>query len=159
MINNWISNATKNQISSIYKADSIRNVKLLLANTIYFHGEWKYGFNETITERFETTERLVKNVAMMKNMVTLRAGNIQLPNGFTGQWVELPYQGNDFSMVVILPLQRHHLDSFIQSMRPSDFSDILKQLDSSFKKRVHLSLPKFSVQSTFSMVNVLLKVN
>lgn len=158
IINNWISNATKNQISTLYKADAIRGVKLLLANTIYFRGEWKHAFNETIAAPFETTERLIKSVPTMKNTLTLRSGDIVLRNGFTGRWVEIPYAGNDYSMVVILPLQKHHLDVFIHSMRSSDFIEILKQLDSSYKKLVHLSLPKFSVQSTFSLVNTLLKV-
>lgn len=159
IINNWIANATKNQISSIYKPDPKRGVKLLMANTIYFRGEWKYGFNETVTERFATTDKLTKMVPMMKNLAQLRSGGLTLRAGITGRWVELPYQSSDFSMVVILPEKRHRLDELIYSMQPHDFHEIFDQLNHSYKKRVHLSLPKFTAQSTFSMVNVLLKVS
>lgn len=158
IVNNWVANATKNKIRSIYKPDINRGTRVLLANTIYFNGEWKFGFNEVKSEPFFTTDKLVKNVPMMKSVMSLRSEIITLRTGFTGQWIELPYRGDEFSMVVILPFQRHYLDEFIRSMRTSDFNDILKQLTSSYKKSVHLSMPKFSIESSFSVVNVLLKV-
>lgn len=158
VVNNWVANATRNQIKSIFRPDVNRGTRLLLANTIYFSGEWKHGFGEVKPEPFYTTEHLVKSVPMMKNLVSLRAGKITLRSGFTGQWVELPYRGDEFSMVVIVPFQRYYLDEFIRSMRSSDFSDILKQLSTSYKKLVHLSMPKFTASSSFSLVNVLLKV-
>lgn len=159
VINNWVANATNNYIKSIYKPDFNRPVRMVLANTIYFNGEWKFGFNEVKNERFETTDKLAKIVPMMKNVVSLRASAITLRNGFTGQWIELPYRGDDFSMVIILPQQRHYLDEFIRSMRTSDFNDILNQLSSSYRSLVHLSMPKFSVSSSFSILNAILKVS
>lgn len=159
IINNWIANATKNQIPSIYRPDASRGVKLLMANTIYFRGEWKYGFNETVSERFETTEKLTKNVPMMKNRAILRSGELNLRSGVTGRWVELPYLSSDFSMIIVLPEQRHQLDALIYAMQPHDFQEIFGELNHSYKKLVNLALPKFTVQSTFSLVNVLLKVS
>lgn len=160
VINNWVANATNNRIKSFFNpGDAINSdAQMILTNSIFFSGEWKYGFNEVKSEPFYTTERLSKNVQMMKNLVSLRAGSITLRNGFSGQWAELPYRGDEFSMVLIVPTQRHYLDEFIRSMRPNDFSDILKQLSNGYKKLVHLSMPKFTVTSSFSVVNVLLKV-
>lgn len=131
---------------------------MLFATTIYFAKQWKYAFNETFPDRFETTEQLFKSVPMMKGIFTIRSGDMTLRNGFTGRWVELPYAGNDFSMILIAPFQRHYLDEFIRSMDASDFTSIFKQLDGSYKKKVHLEIPKFNVGSTFSLVNTLLKV-
>lgn len=160
VINNWVANATQNRIRELIKSsDAIgSDTQVILTNSMYFNGEWKFGFNDIKPEPFFTTEKLSKNVQMMKNLVSLRSGVIQLRNGFSGQWVELPYRGDEFSMVLILPTQRFYLNEFIRAMRSTDFSDILKQLNSSYKKLVHLSLPKFSTSSSFSLVNVLLKV-
>lgn len=160
VINNWVANATNNRIKDFFKpGDAINtDAQVILTNSIYFNGEWKFGFNEVKSEPFYTTEKLSKNVQMMKNLVSLRAGYITLRNGFSGQWVELPYRGDEFSMVLIVPTQRHYLDEFIRSMRTNDFSDIIKQLSSTYKKLVHISMPKFTVTSSFSVVNVLLKV-
>lgn len=157
-INNWVSNATNNYIRNIFKPDLNRPVRMLLANTIFFNGEWKYGFSEVKAEPFETTDKLIKNVPMMKNLNSFRTSSIKLRNGFSGLWIELPYRGDDFSMVIVVPEQRHYLDEFIRSMRNNDFQDILRQLSSSYKKLVHLSMPKFSVSSSFSVLNSILKV-
>lgn len=159
VINNWIANATKNQISSIYKANPDRAVKLLLANTIYFRGEWKYGFTETAIERFETTETLSKPITMMKSKVQLRTGTLKLANDQTGHWIEMPYLNSNFSMIVILPEKRHKLDALVAAMHVNDFTAIFHQLKHSYKKIVDLTLPKFTAQSTYSMVNVLQKVS
>lgn len=160
IINNWVSNSTNNHIKQlIISPDGLgTDSKVILTNSIYFNGEWKYGFTDVKTEPFYTTERLTKNVQMMKNLASMRAGTMILRNGFSGQWVELPYRGDDFSMVLILPVQRHYLDDFIRSMRTNELADVIKQLQSPYKKLVHLSLPKFTISSSFSMVNVLLKV-
>lgn len=159
-INNWVANSTNNHIKELLiSADGLgTDSKVILTNSIYFNGEWKYGFTDVKTEPFYTTERLQKNVQMMKNIASLRSGALILRNGFSGQWVELPYRGDDFSMVLILPVQRHYLDDFIRSMSSNEFADVIKQLASPYKKLVHLSLPKFTISSSFSMVNVLLKV-
>lgn len=161
IINNWVANATNNHIKElVISPDGLSsNSKVILTNSIYFNGEWKYGFTEVKTEPFFTTERLSKNVQMMKNLASMRAGTILLRNGFSGQWVELPYRGDDFSMVLITPVQRHYLDDFIHSMRTNEFADVIKQLSSPYKKLVHLSVPKFTIPSSFSVVNALLKVN
>lgn len=92
-INNWVSNATNNYIRNIFKPDLNRPVRMLLANTIFFNGEWKYGFSEVKVEPFETTEKLIKNVPMMKISNSFRSNPISLRNGFTGLWIELPYLG------------------------------------------------------------------
>lgn len=160
VINNWVANATNNRIKEFFKpSDAISSdTQVILTNSIYFSGEWKYGFNEVKSEPFYTTEKLSKNVQMMKNLISLRTGAITLRNGFSGQWVEIPYRGDEFSMVLIVPTQRHYLDEFIRSMRTNDFNDIIQHLSSSYKKLVHLSMPKFTVTSSFSLVKVLLKV-
>lgn len=158
-INAWIANTTRNQINSLFKGDKARGSKLLLANTINFRGKWKHQFNQTVLERFEVTETQFKPVPMMKNFVSLRTGDITFQNGFGARWVEIPYQGNEFAMIIVLPIQRHYLDTILRTMNANDFSAIFTKLDNSYKKLVHLSLPKFTIRSTFSLVNVLLKVN
>lgn len=102
MINNWVANATNNRIREFFKpGDAISSdTQVILTSSIYFSGEWKYGFNEVKSEPFYTTEKLSKNVEMMKNLVSLRAGSITLRTGFNGQWVELPYRGDENSVII-----------------------------------------------------------
>lgn len=158
-INNWISHATHGRIQQLFKADSIRATRLLLANTMHFNGQWKYSFNETFRGPFESTPDLIKTVTMMKGVLTIRSGELHTRYGYSGRWIELPYAGNDFSMIIIVPSQRHFLRDLILSLDTPEITGILKQLDSSWKKKVHLTMPKFEVGSTFSFVQPLLRVN
>lgn len=61
-------------------------------------------------------------------------------------------------MIVILPAKRHSLEAFIRHMSSKDVKDIMEQLSFGYRRLVHLKMPKFEVQSSFSLVNVLLKV-
>lgn len=160
IINNWIANATKNQISTVYRADALRGTRLLLANTIYFRSQWKYVFTDVANERFETTEKLSKTISMMRSTLELRSGGITFKDGITkAQFIELPYEDENFSMVLILPDQRHRLDEMIRLMTAGDFAEILDYLNHGYQvKRVHLKMPKFSIQTKISLVNTLLKV-
>lgn len=161
IINNWIANATKNQIASVYRPDPQRGTRLLLANTIYFRSQWKYVFADVANERFETSERLSKTVPMMRHTLELSAGELTLQDGTTkAHFVELPYDDSNFSMVLVLPEQRHRLDELVRLMTAGDFSDMLDYLNRSYSvKRVHIKMPKFSIQTKISLVNVLLKVS
>lgn len=158
IINNWISRHTRNRIQQLYKPEAASTTRLLLATAMHFNGEWKFAFNQTVNGRFETTAEFKKPVTMMRAEMTLRAGDLVTRKGFSGRWIELPYAKNDFSMIVILPNQRHYLNELIDALDSSEITKILKQLDSSWKKKVHLDMPKFEVGSTFSFVNTLSKV-
>ena len=62
-------------------------------------------------------------------------------------------------MIIIMPMVPFTLDSFISQMSADDIKDLIGRLYEPNKKIVHLKMPKFSVRSSFSLTNVLLKVN
>lgn len=61
-------------------------------------------------------------------------------------------------MVLILPEIRHTLDNLIRQFTTADIMNIIGQLEDPYKRLVYLKMPKFSIQSSFSLTNVLLKV-
>lgn len=98
IINNWISSATKNHIRNLFKPDHLYGLRVLLTNTMYFRGLWKTIFNETLYDRFDTTEKLSKGVTYMKKIEKLRGSEFESINGVKGSWVELPYEVSMFSV-------------------------------------------------------------
>lgn len=92
IINNWIASATKNHIRNLFKPDHLYGLRLLLTNTMYFRGVWKTIFNETVRDRFDTTDKLNKDVVYMKKTERLRASEFESSSGVKGAWVELPYE-------------------------------------------------------------------
>lgn len=61
-------------------------------------------------------------------------------------------------MVLILPEMRHSLDNLIRQFTTTDLTNIIAQLEDPYKRLVYLKMPKFSIQSSFSVTNVLLKM-
>jgi serpin B len=85
-------------------------------------------------------------------MMTLKK---KLPYGTTNnnnaEWISIPYNSSD-SMVVILPRENVGIDAVLKNFNADD---IINRLDSDSYANVNLSLPKFKVESTFSLVSPL----
>lgn len=69
------------------------------------------------------------------------------------------WQGHEFSMILIVPAARFELDRLIHDMSGADINDMFGQLSLSYRRMVDLQMPKFEIQTSFSLVNTLLKVN
>lgn len=102
IINNWIEDQTNNKIQDMIEASMLSDfTKLILTNAIYFKGEWAIPFDpdNTFETDFELTIDYTVKVNMMENV----------DNGFNYteteylQILELPYVGDDLSMIIILP--------------------------------------------------------
>lgn len=111
IINNWISSATKNHIRNLFKPDHLYGLKVLLTNTMYFRGVWKTIFNDTVHDRFESTDKLNKPVTYMKKTEKLRGSEFESANRVRGTWVELPYEVCCFDGFVGSFIRMKHLVS------------------------------------------------
>jgi len=99
-INAWVSASTEGLIEKIL--DQLdRGMAAVLINAIYFEGRWTTRFDATKTQKqwFQREDRSTVQVDMM------RLEDVKLPlargPGYTA--VELPYGGEAFSMVVVVP--------------------------------------------------------
>lgn len=61
-------------------------------------------------------------------------------------------------MLILLPKDRHQLEGAIAKMSEDVLANILSERRDGRNKRVHLSLPKFSIASQFSLIPPLKKV-
>lgn len=71
-INNWVSNETHGNITDLIKPSSLTNdTGLVLVNTIYFNGFWRYRFyySQTNTTSFYTNLNSVRPIKMMNQEV------------------------------------------------------------------------------------------
>jgi serpin B len=100
-INHWVEQKTQDMIQELLKPDNLnKDSKLVLVNAIYFRSLWALPFpaDQTKKEPFHASNGKTVQVPMMH----LTAG-FQYYEGDGVQVLELPYQGNHLSMVVILP--------------------------------------------------------
>lgn len=65
--------------------------------------------------------------------------------------VELPYKGDDMSMVIVLPrFENNAVDKVIKLLAENSLDDVI-DFDSLYPRQVELEMPKFIVEKTLSL--------
>jgi serpin B len=149
-INDWVSQQTKDKIKDLFPQGTIdANTRLVLANAIYFKASWSSPFEEAGTQNgvFHLLDGTEVNVPMMVSGHT--ASSYEKGTGF--QAVGLSYLGQSTQMVVVLPDQGQ-FDAFEKSLDAAKLDRILSGLNGA---EVDLTLPKFKIESSFSLSDTL----
>jgi serine protease inhibitor len=149
-INQWVADQTHDKIQDLLPPGGVSaNTRLVLTNAIYFNGKWKYKFDESATamQPFHSADGTSAPAATMFQESTLRYGKF---NGY--QMLEMPYAGDDLSMVVILPTAPNGLANLESSLTATNLTWNLFALTS---KKVDVYLPKFKFDASFALGGVL----
>ncbi|MCJ7665343.1 MAG: hypothetical protein MUO59_01240, partial [Actinobacteria bacterium] len=112
-MNNWVSEATKGEISNIANPKAVEDAVMYLINAIYFKGQWKDKFNTENTKEddFFLKDRNVKKVQMMENMK-----EYGYYDGSDFQMIRIPYGRGKTAMYVFLPDEEIEINNFIKSL-------------------------------------------
>jgi len=149
IINQWVEEQTEGRIKDLIPEGIITNLtRLVLTNAIYFNAAWQYQFNEdnTIDMPFHLLDGSDINIPMMRQMESF---NYTEGNGH--QAVELPYDGGELSMVILLPDEGEFGD-FQNSLDAQFVDGIIRDLES---RNVSLTMPKFGFESDMSLKDTL----
>ena len=71
------------------------------------------------------------------------------------QIIELPYKGDDLSMVVLLPRRRDGLEQLRTSVSTENLNH---WIDQSYKRDLYLHLPRFKMDNRFSLLKPLMQL-
>jgi serpin B len=148
-INKWVSDQTEEKIKDLIPPGAINHLtRLVLTNAIYFNAAWQYPFNENGTANglFHLLNGSDVTVPMMKQTESLRYAE-----GDNHQAVELPYDGQELSMVILLP-KAGQLDAFEKSLDVELVKAIIGKLET---RQVALTMPKFEYESSFGLKQAL----
>jgi len=142
IINSWVENQTNNKIKDIISKDFIDNsTRIVIANAIYFKGKWEIAFENKNTTKKEFTNDLGQ--VSKVNMMSLHTKFNYFEDDQL-QVIELPYKGNNLSMVVVLP--KTDLES-LAGFNNTQFNEIVNNFA---EETVNLSLPKFKLEITYN---------
>ncbi|KAK1339649.1 hypothetical protein QTO34_018203 [Cnephaeus nilssonii] len=103
VINAWVKGQTEGKIPELLDAGVVDDrTKLVLVNAIYFKGNWQEKFSKMATTDtpFRLNKKDTKTVKMMYQKSTFPFGYIE---DLKCRVLELPYQGGELSMVILLP--------------------------------------------------------
>lgn len=145
-INKWVANATEQKIPELLPPGIITPAtRLVLTNTIYFSAAWEQPFKveDTIQGDFTNLDGSSKNVDTMKGYVF--KGNYVAANG--AEAFELNYDGQELSMVVIVP-DAGTFANFETGLAWSDIESLISQMRT---YDLDLQFPKFTFRSQFKL--------
>lgn len=150
-INQWVYEKTEGKIEDLIPKGGVgAGTRLVLTNAIYFNASWLEKFPEERTEdgEFFTLDGETVTVPMMSYASPQR---FRYQDGDVYQAVELPYVGNNVSMLVLVPDQGA-FEEFEADLNVETLSGIIQSMES---QAVDLTLPKFEFETELSLAEVL----
>jgi len=148
-INDWVSDQTEGRIEDLIPQGAIDALtRLVLTNAIYFNAAWEYPFDEDITadDPFYLLDGGQVTVPMMK-----QTESFGYTDGEGYQAVELPYDGRELSMVILLP-EAGQFEAFEEGLQAQQVCDTISGLQPT---EVALTMPRFEFDSEFSLKDTL----
>jgi serpin B len=151
IINAWVEKQTDDKIKDLIGPGAINaTTRLVLTNAIYFKGGWQNQFESGATQKEEF--HLSATQWVMAPMMH-RTGGYSYYDGGTFQALELPYAGNEISMVVLLPKENDGLAALETSFASGIAGDWIQKLAPVDK--VILTLPRFTMTQQFELSSAL----
>ena len=138
-INRWVEKQTQDKIKNLIPAGMLDAMtRLVLTNAIYFKGDWALQFDaeQTKDEPFYITPAKTVNAPLMHQKDRFKYGQTDAL-----QLLELPYKGDNLSMLVLLPDKKEGLASLEKKLNSEKLTEWQKLLR---KKEVLVYLPKFT---------------
>ena len=150
-INEWVAERTAERIKDVLPEDSVDpDTRLVLLNAIYFKGDWPVAFDKAMTKPADFKvggDRSVQVPMMYRGEVEGgRFGRFDADGGFVV--AELPYKGNDVSMVVVVPNKADGLAAIEERLTTDTLDGWLGALKAT---PIDVSLPKFRLETAYRM--------
>lgn len=153
--NAWVEQQTQGNIKNLIPQGVLSALtRFVLVNAIYFKGNWLNQFDQesTHTASFWSAPDRKVDVLMMGqtrkyHYASISEDRIQL--------LELPYEGEDLSMIILLPDEKDGLVTLENSLNREKLHTWLGRLR---KQEVTVYLPKFKMASQFRLEGTLAKM-
>ena len=150
-INQWVSQQTEEKIKDLIPAGGITPAtRLVLANAIYFDARWAQPFDRGHTHdgAFYTLDGGEATVPMMS---MYKPPTLAYAQGQGYQAIELPYEGGQAAMLIIVPDQGQ-FEAFEAGLDAEQLKSIVETLQI---QQIKLTMPKFSYASNVSLAPTL----
>ncbi|XP_004598663.2 neuroserpin [Ochotona princeps] len=157
-INRWVENNTNNLLKDLVSPrDFDAGTHLALINAVYFKGNWKSQFRPENTRTFSFTkdDETEVQIPMMYQQGEFYYGEFSDGSNEAGgiyQVLEIPYEGDEISMMLVLSRQEVPL----ATLEPLVKAQLIDEWANSVKKqKVEVYLPRFTVEQGVDMKDIL----
>mgnify|MGYP001484222743 FL=1 len=152
-INTWVEEKTNYKIKDlIQKTDLNSLTRLVLVNAIYFKGKWQNTFDPKETNEMPF---YVNNTQKINTPIMHQEGNFNYTEDEDLQVLEIPYSGNELSMVILLPKTGISLSEVERNLSIDKLNYLLSNLSPT---KVDVYIPKFKLEKRFILNEELIKL-
>lgn len=149
-INAWVDAQTQHEIKELLQKGNLEPTDVLvLTNAIYFKGDWASQFDKQLTKLapfwLNGTDQV--SVPMMYQLGRFKYATFDKFN-----LLELPYQGDRLSMVLISPKEKDGLSNLEESLNRDSIERWLRQQQ---EQPVRVTLPRFGLTSRVDLARTL----
>ena len=123
--------------------------RLVLTTAVYFKGDWAQKFNAGWTRASDFTLADGKTIKTPLMTRTSNAGYVEF-DGY--RLLDLPYAGEELSLLAILPDEANGLPAIEKTL---NVEWLAKRVAGLKKRSVQIALPKFKLETTYGLVPVL----
>lgn len=144
-INAYVAEQTKDRIQDLLPDGSLDELtRMVLTNAVYFLGQWNQRFDEKAT-RDAAFFVSGKTEAQVPTMHQTENFGLARPQGLAV--LEMPYVGQELSMVVFLPDAREGLAD-VEKRLPSEYD---RWVDALAPQKVEVAFPRFKIEMSDSI--------
>ena len=150
-INKTIANHTKQMIPELLAKDSIKaDTAAVLTNAVYFKSEWAQPLGlRGSTQPFYNLNGTTTDTNFMYSIESfdyMQDEQVQV--------VELPYKGDELSMLVVLPKSKEAaaMQKLIANLSTAQINKWTERLEN---KEIFLNMPKFKLEQSYKMESIL----
>ncbi|XP_023688170.1 plasminogen activator inhibitor 1 [Paramormyrops kingsleyae] len=152
VINAWVSDNTDGMIPHFLSTDTLtKDTNLVLLNAVHFRGLWKVPFNPRMTQErlFHCANGSSVPVPMMQITQRFSYGDFITEDGVEYDVIEIPYEGDSLSMLIVSPFEK---DVPLSAIFKSLEGQRIKQWRNGMRMvRRQLSLPRFTIDSQLDL--------
>ena len=151
-MNGWVEGRTNNKIKNLINAEDLDDrTRTILINALYFKGNWSVPF-----ERYGTFEQDFykggEDKVQVEMMHDTLYQNYYESQELGAKFLELPFEGDDVTLTVVLPNERNGLSALESGL------DKVFDAPSYDKTNVRIVLPKFKIESVVDLKTILQQV-
>ncbi len=151
VMNQWVSDGTNGRIEEIVDDPIDPLTVMFLINAIYFKGDWRHQFDRDLTRDAPFTlldgSEVTTPTMSHEDAVDVRTGGDDLV-----RVLEMPYGGDAFTMMVVLPHRDVSLQSVVEALDTERWASWIADL---YANELFVEMPKFSFEYEISLEDVL----
>jgi serpin B len=153
-MNSWVEKHTNDKIHDLIDSNSLdQYTRAVLINALYFKANWSSPFRLASTRNinfYKTATDIVQVDALQQFRKYFKY--YECPH-LKAEFLELPFKGNEASMMIVLPKERDGLAAL-----ESQIENVFAPMHTLKTEYLNVILPKFRIETSINFKNILKNV-